>query len=66
LLLATSASPVFAQAHLDTAVKNLQVAINEAKLCGGSPGTNCKGPRAEAIKLMEEAMLKLQTAKSGK
>jgi hypothetical protein len=64
--LAISMSPAYAQSHLDTAVKNLQEAIYEAKLCGGSPGTNCKGARAEAIQLMEQAMLKLQSAKSGK
>lgn len=56
---------VFAQAsHLDKSIASLKSAIAEAIQCGGggADGSGCKGPRGEAIKLMNEALKKLYEA----
>jgi hypothetical protein len=50
--------------HLDKSIASLKSAIAEAIQCGGGgpDGSGCKGPRGEAIKLMNEALKKLYEA----
>ena len=60
---------VFAQqSHLDKAIVSLKSALAEAIQCGGggADGSGCKGPRGEAIKLMNDALKKLYEAGSQK
>ena len=49
---------VYAQSHLDSSITLLKNAIKEAAMCGGggADGSGCKGPRGEAIKLMNRAL----------
>jgi hypothetical protein len=49
---------VYAQSHLDSSITMLKGAIKEAAMCGGggADGSGCKGPRGEAIKLMNRAL----------
>jgi len=48
--------------HNEMAIDFLKKAIAEAIQCGGggADGSGCKGPRGEAIKLMKDALSKLQ------
>jgi uncharacterized protein (UPF0261 family) len=54
--------------HLEVAITNLKIAINEAIQCGGGgrDGAGCKGARGEAIALMRQALAKLEAARTGK
>ena len=49
---------VSAESHLDTSITLLRSSIKEAIQCGGGgpDGAGCKGPRGEAIKLMNRAL----------
>ena len=49
--------------HSEMAIDYLKKAIAEAIQCGGGgpDGAGCKGPRGEAIKLMKDALAKLQS-----
>jgi len=49
---------VSAESHLDSSITLLRSSIKEAIQCGGGgpDGAGCKGPRGEAIKLMNRAL----------
>jgi hypothetical protein len=49
---------VSAESHLDSSITLLRSSIKEAIQCGGGgpDGSGCKGPRGEAIKLMNRAL----------
>ena len=54
-----------AESHLNTSISMLRGAIKEAVQCGGggADGSGCKGPRGEAIKLMNRALELLNAAR---